>query len=95
MPTRAVLQAHDFIAHRLSQRTRADRPNTGGELMELARDIPDVVLLGRGDPDLPTPPHVVEAAVSALRAGHTHYTPRRGLTNYAMQLPPSSGPRTA
>jgi aminotransferase len=79
MPTTAVHQAHDLITHRLSQRTRADRPNTGGELMELARDIPDVVSLGRGDPDLPTAPHVVEAAVRALRAGHTHYTPRRGL----------------
>ena len=45
----------------------------------MRRDIPDVVSLGRGDPDLPTAPHVVEAAVRALRAGHTHYTPRRGL----------------
>ncbi len=48
-------------------------------LLEVVRTIPDVVALGRGDPDLPTPPHIVAAAEQALRAGHTHYTPLRGL----------------
>ncbi len=48
-------------------------------LMELARSLPDVVALGRGDPDFPTPPHIVSAAEQALRAGHTHYTPLPGL----------------
>ena len=51
------------------------------QLMELARSLPDVVALGRGDPDLPTPAHVVSAAEAALRAGHTHYTPLPGLKN--------------
>lgn len=50
-----------------------------GELLELARSLPDVVALGRGDPDLPTPPHVVAAAEDALRAGRTNYSPLRGL----------------
>ncbi len=48
-------------------------------LMQLAGAMKDVVALGRGDPDLPTPPHIVAAAEQALRAGHTHYTPLRGL----------------
>ncbi|HVG95018.1 MAG TPA: pyridoxal phosphate-dependent aminotransferase [Planctomycetota bacterium] len=38
-----------------------------------------IVHLEIGQPDFPTPPHVVEAAVAALRDGHTGYTPAPGL----------------
>jgi len=38
-----------------------------------------VVHLELGEPDFPTPPHVVEAAARALRDGHTHYCPPAGL----------------
>lgn len=31
-----------------------------------------------GEPDFPTAPHIVEAAIEGLRAGHTHYTPAPG-----------------
>jgi aspartate aminotransferase len=37
-----------------------------------------VVSLMRGEPDLPTPPHITEAAVTALRAGRTGYPDNRG-----------------
>ncbi|MGH9661074.1 MAG: aminotransferase class I/II-fold pyridoxal phosphate-dependent enzyme, partial [Bryobacteraceae bacterium] len=33
----------------------------------------EVASLMRGEPDLETPPHIVEAAVKALREGRTHY----------------------
>jgi len=39
----------------------------------------DVVNLGIGQPDFPTPPHVVEAACKALRDGHHGYTPANGV----------------
>jgi aspartate/methionine/tyrosine aminotransferase len=45
----------------------------------LAKDGADIVNLGIGQPDFPTPPHVVEAAVKALRDGHHGYTPANGL----------------
>jgi len=32
-----------------------------------------------GEPDFPTASHIVEAAVEALRAGHTHYVPAPGI----------------
>ncbi len=38
----------------------------------------DVIALAGGDPDFPTPSHIVEAAEAALRAGDTHYPPSRG-----------------
>ncbi len=38
-----------------------------------------VVHLEIGEPDFPTPPHIVEAAADALRAGHTHYVPAPGI----------------
>jgi aspartate aminotransferase len=39
----------------------------------------DVVNLGIGQPDFPTPEHIVEAAVKALRDGHHGYTPANGI----------------
>jgi aspartate aminotransferase len=38
-----------------------------------------VIHLEIGEPDFATPPHIVEAAVQALRAGHTHYVPAPGI----------------
>jgi aspartate aminotransferase len=38
-----------------------------------------VIHLEIGEPDFPTAPHIVEAAVEALRAGHTHYVPAPGI----------------
>jgi aspartate aminotransferase len=35
--------------------------------------------LGGGDPDFPTPAHIVEAASQAMVDGFTHYTPPRGV----------------
>lgn len=39
----------------------------------------DAIVLAGGDPDFPTPSHIVEAAVKALREGMTHYTPTQGI----------------
>jgi aspartate aminotransferase len=46
---------------------------------ELARQGRDVINLGIGQPDFPTPPHIVEAAIKALRDGHHGYTPATGI----------------
>lgn len=39
----------------------------------------DVINLGIGQPDFPTPPHIVEAAIKALRDGHHGYTAANGI----------------
>src|ERR671913_1420079 len=46
---------------------------------ELARQGRDVINLGIGQPDFPTPPHIVEAGIQALRDGHHGYTPANGI----------------
>ncbi|WP_315925400.1 pyridoxal phosphate-dependent aminotransferase [Mesorhizobium sp. SP-1A] len=46
---------------------------------QLAHEGHDIVNLGIGQPDFKTPPHIVEAAIKALRDGHHGYTPATGL----------------
>jgi aspartate/methionine/tyrosine aminotransferase len=45
----------------------------------LAPAPPGAVSLAMGEPDVATPPPVIEAALAALRAGHTHYADQQGL----------------
>jgi aminotransferase len=48
-------------------------------MLEIAADLPDVIALGRGDPDFHTPKHIVEAAKAAIDANQHHYTHPAGL----------------
>ena len=45
------------------------------DLRAQGRSIVDFTI---GEPDLDTPPHIVEAAIEAMRAGDTHYTATNG-----------------
>ncbi|MBM6581880.1 pyridoxal phosphate-dependent aminotransferase [Microvirga sp. BT689] len=49
------------------------------KLIEQAAKLEDVIAMGLGDPDLPTPPHVVEAARDAIARGETRYTHPAGM----------------
>ncbi|MCA1687747.1 MAG: pyridoxal phosphate-dependent aminotransferase [Actinobacteria bacterium] len=49
------------------------------EIMELAWKDPEAIHLEVGEPDFPTPEHVVEVAHEAALAGHTRYAPNAGL----------------
>jgi aspartate/methionine/tyrosine aminotransferase len=46
---------------------------------QLAGEGRDIINLGIGQPDFPTPPHIVEAAIKALKDGHHGYTPATGI----------------
>ena len=46
---------------------------------ELAGQGRDIINLGIGQPDFPTPAHIVEAAIKALKDGHHGYTPATGI----------------
>jgi len=49
------------------------------EVMDLAASLENVLHLEIGEPDFPTPPHVVEAAQRAIADGVVKYTVSRGL----------------
>ena len=46
---------------------------------ELAAQGKDVINLGIGQPDFPTPGNIAEAAIKAIRDGHHGYTPATGI----------------
>jgi len=49
------------------------------KMINTAAEMEDVVHLSIGQPNFPTPPHIVDAYVDALRAGQTGYTMDAGL----------------
>ena len=49
------------------------------KMVNLAATLEDVIHLSIGQPDAPTPPHVIQATVDALNAGQTGYTMDAGL----------------
>ena len=63
---------------RLSQRVRDVPPSGIRKFFDVLNSMPDVISLGVGEPDFDTPEVVVEAGVSALRDGRTHYTSNYG-----------------
>jgi aminotransferase len=48
-------------------------------LLAEARNYPDAILLGRGDPDFDTPPHIIEAAQEAMIKHGNDFTPSEGI----------------
>src|ERR1700712_478273 len=46
---------------------------------QLASEGRDIINLGIGQPDMPTPAPIVEAGIKALRDGHHGYTPATGI----------------
>ena len=64
---------------------RMERLGTEGAFEVLARarrleaSGKHVVHLEIGEPDFATPDNITEAAVSAMHAGYTHYTPAGGI----------------
>lgn len=65
-----------------AQRTAALRPTAVNRVLQEVRQLQaegrDLVSLMRGQPDTPTPPHIVEAAIKALHDGHTGYPDNQG-----------------
>jgi aspartate aminotransferase len=60
--------------------TAVGMPRSGiREVMDLASQTPGCIRLDVGEPSFPTPEHIVEAGVKALRDGLTKYAPNAGL----------------
>jgi aspartate/methionine/tyrosine aminotransferase len=54
--------------------------------VDIARSRPDVIRLEIGDPEFPTPPHIVAAAERAARSGFTHYAANVGVPELRQAL---------
>ncbi len=67
----------------LAQRMARLSSESAFEVLQKARALEaqgrEVIHLEIGEPDFETAPHIVEAAVSALHRGETHYTPPAGI----------------
>ena len=63
----------------LSNLTRVVAPTLSRQLFMMAKQYNDVVDFTLGDPDIPTPLPICEAAINAAKAGHTRYAPNAGL----------------
>lgn len=66
----------------ISRRVAEIRPTAMNAILAEARALhsrgQQVISLARGEPDLPTPRHIVNAAVAAMRAGRTGYPQNQG-----------------
>jgi aspartate aminotransferase len=68
---------------RLARRMNRLGTETAFEVLARARALEaqgrEIVHLEIGEPDFSTPQNITDAAIAALRAGHTHYTPSVGI----------------
>lgn len=64
----------------------ADGTQLRYKLMELSNQYPDAIALGRGDPDLPTPGHILTAVEQAIQQGRTALSPVAGLPELRLAI---------
>ncbi len=67
------------IADRMARMGTEEAFRVRARALALDAEGRDVIHLEMGEPDFPTPSFIVEAAVEALRAGHTGYTAPGGI----------------
>ncbi|MEJ5311203.1 MAG: aminotransferase class I/II-fold pyridoxal phosphate-dependent enzyme [Anaerolineae bacterium] len=63
----------------VSELARSIPPSGIRRFFDIAATMEDVISLGIGEPDFDTPAPIVEAGITALRNGGTHYTSNSGL----------------
>ena len=67
------------LVRRKSHRIVAEDVGFRTKLLEIAAGLPDVIAMGRGDPDFHTPAHIVAAAQAAIANNEHHYTHAAGI----------------
>lgn len=68
----------DYAA-RLADRVKLTEEHLITRMLNIADGLDDVIKMGRGDPDLDTPAHIIKAGQEALANGATHYTHPQGI----------------
>lgn len=67
------------LQYRIADRVVHKDESIRTKMLGIAAKLQGVIAMGRGDPDLPTPAHIVEAGQKALANGATHYTAPQGM----------------
>lgn len=69
--------------HKLANRVESLTPSSTLAITAKAKELKqqghDVIGLGAGEPDFNTPQYIIEAAIKAMEAGQTKYTPSGGI----------------
>ena len=63
----------------VAKRIKDSNTNIVTKMWNIQSRLQDVIAMGRGDTDLDTPRHIVEAGIKALNNGATHYTHPMGM----------------
>ena len=63
----------------VAKRIKDSNTNIVTKMWNIQSRLQDVIAMGRGDTDLDTPRHIVEAGINALNNGATHYTHPMGM----------------
>jgi len=64
--------------YNLSERTEVIGPSKIEQSLKILEQNPEIISLGAGEPDFPTPKNVITAAKKYLDRGFTHYSPFQG-----------------
>ena len=73
------MQVTDLFAERISLISVSSTAKVSAEADRLRRSGVDVVDFGVGEPDFPTPENIKQAAIDAVIANFTRYTPMAGV----------------
>ncbi|MFV1948924.1 MAG: pyridoxal phosphate-dependent aminotransferase [Anaerolineales bacterium] len=65
----------DFVATRVAEL----KPSGIRKFFDIVATMDDVISLGIGEPDFTTPAPILEAGITALKKGETHYTSNAGI----------------
>ena len=69
------MEKNKFVARRIKD----SDSNIVTKMWNIQNKLQDVIAMGRGDTDLDTPQHIIEAGIHALNNGATHYTHPMGM----------------
>jgi aminotransferase len=70
----------------VARKVQAVPPSGIRRFFDIAATMDDVISLGIGEPDFVTPDGVLQAGISSLRAGETHYTSNSGIRELRLAL---------
>jgi len=85
-PSRPLFDVSEMVSERVKEISPSLTLGMTSRAKELKRKGQDVVNLGAGEPDFPTPQNIKEAAIRAINNNFTYYTPTSGIEELKQAL---------